>query len=105
MRREGRPEEDSPDEDDDDDDDEDEDSEGMVARLDYLHKPTFPYRARWLLGDRKAGNMRVAGERRCLATRVPTRPLPLPGVRPTCRHDLPKRPVRAIGSRPLEWGR
>ena len=70
-----------------------------------LRMPTFPCRAWWLPRDRKAGNMRVAGGRRRLAARVPTRPLPLPGVGPTCCHDLPKRPVQAIRSRPLERGR
>jgi len=106
ARREGRLEEDSTD---DDDDDEDNDSEGMVACLNrILQAPPQADVSSSRAGVSKrsqGGYVRVAGGRRRLATRAPTCPLPLLGVGPTYRHDLPKRPVWAIRSRPLERGR
>ena len=106
---EGRLEEDSPDEDDDDDDDGDVDSEGMAARLDRSYRVyrrlTFLRRVRGLPRGRKAETMMGAKRRRFLIARAPTRPLPPPRVGLSFLLDLPKRPARIIGSRPLGQGR
>ena len=68
-------------------------------------EPTFLHRMWGLPRGCRAKTVRAAKRRRHLTVRVLTRPLPPPRFRPSFRHDLPKCPARAIGTRPLERGR
>ena len=61
-------------------------------------KPIFPHRKWGLPRGHKAETVRVTKRRRHLIVRMPTRLLPLLGVGPSCRRDLPRRPARAIRS-------